>query len=76
MTVLSLSTYLPAGDLVRIIVATLVVSIVAPSAVSLGIVGLERREGGAVSLGNSLIAIAAGVLSLLVAIGIYALVQR
>lgn len=76
MTLLSLSTYLPAGDLARIIIATLLVSVVAPSAVALGIAGLDRRDGGSVPLGNTLIATAAGVLSLLVAVGIYALVQR
>jgi hypothetical protein len=76
MILLSLSSYLPAGDLARIVAATLLASLVAPSAVAVGIAGLDRRDGGAVALGNTLIAVAAGTLAILVAIGIYGLVQR
>ncbi|HEX3329212.1 MAG TPA: hypothetical protein VHS27_04765 [Gaiellales bacterium] len=76
MILLSLSSYLPAGDLARIVAATLFAALVAPSAVAVGIAGLDRRHGGAVALGNTLVAVAAATLTLLVAIGIYALVQR
>jgi hypothetical protein len=76
MTLLSFSTYLPAGDLIRIIAATLLVAVLAPSAVAVGIVGLERREAGKVPLGNALVALGAGGLTLLVAAGLYALMQR
>lgn len=76
MTLLSLSSYLPAGDLARIVAATLLAALVAPSAVAVGIAGLDRRDDGAVGLGNTLIAVAAATLAILVAIGIYALVQR
>ena len=76
MTLLSLSSYLPAADLARIVAATLLASLIAPGAVAVGIVGLDRRDDGAVALGNTLITIAAAALTLLVAVGIYALVQR
>jgi len=76
MILLSLSSYLPAGDLARIVAATLLAALVAPSAVAVGIAGLDRRDDGAVGLGNTLIAVAAATLAILVAIGIYALVQR
>jgi len=76
MILLSLSSYLPAGDLARIVAATLLASLVAPSAVAVGIAGLDRRDDGAVGPGNTLIAVAAATLAILVAIGVYALVQR
>jgi hypothetical protein len=76
MILLSLSSYLPAGDLARIVAATLLASLVAPSAVAVAIAGLDRRDDGAVAVGNTLIAVAAATLAILVAIGIYALVQR
>jgi len=76
MILLSLSSYLPAGDLARIVAATLLASLVAPSAVAVAIAGLDRRDDGAVAVGNTLIAVAAATLAILVTIGIYALVQR
>jgi len=76
MILLSLSSYLPAADLGRIVAATLLAALVAPSAVAVGIAGLDRRDGGAIALGNTLVAVAAATLILLVATGIYALVQR
>ena len=76
MTLLSLSTYLPTGDLIRIIAATLLVAVLAPCAVAVGVAGLERREAGAAPVGNALIAFGAGGLTLLLAIGLYALTQR
>jgi hypothetical protein len=76
MILLSLSSYLPAGDLARIVAATLLASLLAPSAVAVGIAGLDRRDDGAVALGTTLIGVAAATLTVLVAIGIYALAQR
>jgi hypothetical protein len=76
VTLLSVSTYLPTGDLIRIIAATLLVAVLAPCAVAVGITGIERREAGAARVGNALVAIGAGGLTLLVAIGLYALTQR
>ena len=76
MTLLSFSTYLPTGDLLRIIATTLLVALIAPSAVAIAVVGLERRETGAVPLGNTLVGLGGGVLALLAATGIYALIQR
>jgi hypothetical protein len=76
MTLLSLSEYLPLSDLVKIVAVTLAIAVVAPSAASLAIVGLDRRSAGAVVRGNALVGIGSGVLVLLVAAGLYALVSR
>jgi hypothetical protein len=76
MTMLSLNDYLPLYELVRILAVTLTVAVAAPSAASLAIVGLDRRESGSMGVGNSLIALGAGILCLLVALGLYALVDR
>ena len=76
MTLLSLSTYLPAGDLARIMAATLLAAVIAPTAVAIGIVGLDRREDGALALGTTLVGVAAATLGFLVVVGVYALMQR
>jgi hypothetical protein len=76
MTALAISTYLPAGDLAKIIAAVLIVAIIAPSAVSIGVVGLDRRASGSPQLGAGLVALGVGVLAVLVAVGLYALVNR
>ena len=76
MTMLSVNDYLPFYELVRILGVTLIVALVAPSAASLAIVGLDRRHSGSTGLGNSLIALGAGTLILLVALGLYALIDR
>ena len=76
MTLLSLSTYLPAGDLARIMAAALLAAVIAPSAVAVGIVGLERREDGSLVLGSALVGVAAATLALLVVVGVYALTRR
>ena len=75
MTLLSVNDYLPLFELVRILAVTLSVAVVAPSAASLAIVGLDRRHSGSTGLGNSLITLGAGTLILLVALGLYALVN-
>lgn len=76
MTTLAFSTYVPAGDLARIVVTVLIVALVAPSAASLAIVGLDRRRTGDALTGNALIGLGAGMLMLLVCLGIYALVNH
>jgi hypothetical protein len=76
MTMLSISTYLPAGDLARIIAAVLIVAVIAPSAVSVAVVGLDRRASGSPQVGAGLVALGAGVLVALVAAGLYALINR
>ena len=76
MTMLSVDDYLPLFELVRILVVALTVAIVAPSAASLAIVGLDRRHSGSTGVGSGLIALGAGTLILLVALGLYALVNQ
>ena len=43
MIVASLKDYLPLGDLAKILAVCLVVAVIAPAAVWVGIVGLDRR---------------------------------
>ena len=76
MTMLSVTDYLPLAELLRILAVTLTVAVVAPSAASLAIVGLDRRHSGSTAAGNSLIALGAGTLILLIMLGLYALVDR
>lgn len=76
MTTLAISTYVPAGDLARIVVTVLIVALVAPSAASLAIVGLDRRSTGDATTGNAFIALGTGMLVLLVCLGIYALINH
>ena len=76
MTMLAISTYLPAGDLARIIAAVLIVAVIAPTAVSIAVVGLDRRATGSPQVGAGLVALGVGVLAALVAVGLYALVNR
>ena len=76
MTTLAISTYLPAGDLAKIIAAVLIVAVIAPSAVSIAVVGLDRRATGSPQVGAALVALGVGVLAVLVAVGLYALVSR
>ena len=72
----SLHAYLPLSDLVRIVVVVLAVAVVAPSAASVAIVGLDRRQAGSPKVGDTLVALGAGTLFLLVALGLYALLSR
>jgi hypothetical protein len=76
MTMLAISTYLPAGDLAKIIAAALIVAVIAPSAVSLAVVGLDRRATGSPQVGTGLVALGVGVLVALVAVGLYTLINR
>jgi len=70
--------YLPFGDLVKILVVCLVAAVVAPSAVSIAIVGLDRREKAAAAhessaTGTALIAVGMLILAVLIGLGLYAL---
>jgi hypothetical protein len=81
MIVASLSQYLPVGDLLKIVAATLVVAVIAPTAVSVGILGLDRREQAAEhqtssATGLALIGVAVLVIGALIAAGIYALFEH
>jgi hypothetical protein len=76
MTVLSFSTYLPLDDLSKILVVALMVAVIAPSAVSMAIVGLDRRESQPGVSGTAMVAGGVAVLAALVALGLYALTQK
>ena len=76
MMLLSLHDYVPVSDLVRIIIVTLAVAVVAPAAVSVAVAGLDRRAHGDEGTGDALVALGAGVLGMLVLVGIYAMVQK
>ena len=76
MTLLAISTYLPAGDLAKIIATVLIVAVIAPSAVSIAVVGLDRRAEGSPQVGAGLVALGVGVLAALVDVGLDALVNR
>lgn len=76
MAVLDLQRYLPLSELVRIVTVTLAVALLAPSAVSLAVAGLDRRARGAAVRGAALVGAGASVLVLLVAAGLYTLVWR
>jgi hypothetical protein len=81
MIVAKLSDYLPLADLAKILVVCLVVAVIAPAAVSVGIVGLDRREQAAESrsstvTGTALIVFAVGVLAALIGAGLYTLFEH
>ena len=74
----SLSDYLPFDDLLKIVVVCLVVAVVAPSAVSLSIVGLDRRASASANRagttsGVALIVLGIAIIGALIALGLYAL---
>jgi hypothetical protein len=73
MTLLAFSDDLPLADLAKIVAAALVVAVMAPAAVSLGIVGLDRRHAGADGTGTATVAAGVAVLAVLVGVGLYAL---
>jgi len=75
----SLEQYLPLGDLGKIVAVCLVVAVVAPTAVSVGIVGLDRRARAGEThsspvAGTLLLVVAVAILAALIGIGLYALV--
>jgi ABC-type Fe3+ transport system permease subunit len=74
----SFSEYLPLDDLVRILIACLVVAVVAPSSVAVAISGLDRRHRAAErdagdAAGTALVVAGAAVLVALVLGGVYVL---
>ena len=75
----SLSDYLPLHDLVEILAVCLVVAVVAPSAVSISILGLDRRgrlsSTGRSSdvVGTALVALGVAMIAALIGLGLYAL---
>ncbi|HJZ62095.1 MAG TPA: hypothetical protein VKD47_08070 [Miltoncostaeaceae bacterium] len=80
MIAASLSEYLPLGDLGKILVTALFVAVVAPTAVSLAIAGLDRRAEAeehhtSPVAGIALIAAGVAVLAALIGIGLYSLIE-
>jgi len=79
MIVAAFSDYLPLDDLVRILAVCLFVAVVAPAAVSVSIVGFDRRAqakmGSSRTAGLALIVLGAATLAALVALGLYALIN-
>jgi hypothetical protein len=76
MTPYAFSDYLPLSDLAKILAVTIVVALMAPAAVSLGIVGLDRRHAGHAGVGTTFLVVGVGTLAVLVGIGLYALVHK
>jgi hypothetical protein len=77
----SLSEYLPLDDLIRILIACLVVAVVAPSSVAVAISGLDRRHRAAEAhasdtAGTIFVVAGVAVLVALVLAGIYVLSDR
>ena len=69
MTIFSFSEVLPLSDLAQIVAVVFVVAVIAPSAVSMGVVGLDRRDSGSTSAGNRDDRRRCGSLFVLVALG-------
>jgi len=68
------SDYLPLDDLVKILIACIVVAVIAPTAVSVAVLGLDMRDKSrGHAQGTLLIGIGVLVLAALIAVGIYAL---
>jgi hypothetical protein len=76
MMLLSFSEYLPLADLAKVVAVVLVVAFMAPAAVSLGIVGLDRRHAGAEGSGTAMVTAGVAVIVVLVGVGLYALVHK
>jgi len=81
MIVASLQQYLPLADLAKILVVCLVVAVVAPSAVSVAIVGLDRRARATAAQrstagGDALVIAGIAILVGLIVLGLVALIDR
>jgi hypothetical protein len=79
--VASFQTYVPLGDLARIVAVCVGVAVIAPSAAALVITGFEAQAnaheaGGSGLRGDLRIALGVAVIVALVAVGILALVDR
>jgi hypothetical protein len=74
----SFSDYVPLGDLGKIIAVCLVVAVIAPTAVSVAVTGLDVRASSAEqhrsgAAGMALIIAGVAVLAALIGLGVYAL---
>ena len=81
MIVASFQEYVPLGDLARIVAVCVGVAVLAPSAAALVITGFEAQAkaheaGGSRLRGDLRIGLGIGVMVVLVAVGILALVDR
>jgi hypothetical protein len=73
--------YLPLSDLVKILVTCLAVAVVAPSAVAVSVVGLDRRSEAveqhrSSAAGTALVAAGVIVLAALIVVGLVVLSDR
>jgi hypothetical protein len=74
----SLQEYIPFDDVAKIVAATLVVAVIAPTAVAVAVAGLDRRASSAEhhrsgAGGIALIVLGVAVIAALVTAGLYAL---
>jgi hypothetical protein len=81
MIAAALRDYLPLDDLVNIVLVCLAVAVVAPTAVAVSVLGLERRSVASQrnrsgAAGTALVAAGVAVLVVLVAVGLVALSDR
>jgi hypothetical protein len=73
--------YLPLSDLLDIVLVCLSVAVIAPSAVAVAIVGLDRRNAAierheSTAAGTAIIAAGVVVVGILIATGLYALSDK
>jgi hypothetical protein len=81
MIVAALKDYLPFHDLLEIVVVCMLVAVVAPSAVAVAIVGLDRRSsaagrGESQVVGDALIVAGVVILAVLIGLGLYTLFEK
>jgi hypothetical protein len=74
----SLDDYLPLDALWKIVLATLVVAVIAPTAVSLAVAGLDRRASSveqhrSTVPGTALVVVGVAVIAALIGAGLYTL---
>src|SRR5262249_51465065 len=81
MIVAAFKDYLPLSDLLDIFLVCLTVAVIAPSAVAVAIVGLDRRNAAmerheSTFSGTAIIAAGVAVVVVLIATGLYALADK
>jgi hypothetical protein len=81
MIIASLHDYLPLDDLLKILIACLAVAVVAPSAAALVITGFDAQatahgSGESRVSGDLRIALGVAVLAVLIAAGLYTLIEH
>jgi hypothetical protein len=81
MIIAAFKDYVPLSDLLDIVLVCAGVAIVAPSAVAVAIVGLDRRNEAierheSSTMGTAIIAVGVIVLAVLIAVGLYALSDK